>query len=103
MIKQVDNDSKRQQIALLQKKGMKVPQNVDFETFTISPYVIFGQTMEERLKLDNPWKQLYYLMATNRFLNIEAVKDNFIKRITQQHIYGFNCYYNNLSKDIQVI
>lgn len=84
---------------------MKIPENMDFETFTISPYVIFGQTMEERLKLDDPWSQLYFLMATNRFLNAQALSDggNFIKRITQQHVYGFNCYYHNFSKDIEVV
>lgn len=48
------------------KEGKK-PQMM----FTISPYVIFGQNMEKRSKLEYPWESTAPLAATNRFIAID--------------------------------
>jgi hypothetical protein len=65
----------------------------NWKNFGISPYVIFGQTMEERIKIDNPWAYNYYIMGANRFINVDPSNSFSLKKIMTDHIYGFNCYY----------
>ena len=68
--------------------------------FSISPYVIFGDKMEERIELEDPWKNLYKILSFNSFLNCE--KKQTWKSISQDHVYGFNCFMRFLRKQIEV-
>ena len=68
----------------------------------ISPYVIFGEKMEDRAKLLNPWENLYKMMSFNRFLNIDRTKGLSWGNISKNHVYGFNCFVRYLKKEIEV-
>jgi hypothetical protein len=60
--------------------------------FTISPYVIFGQNMEKRSKLEKPWKYTAPIFATNRFVAADEIEGISLSKIWNQHIYGFHCF-----------
>lgn len=59
---------------------------------TISPYVIFGQDMEMRSKLEDPWRYTAPLIGTNRFIAIDPAEGFSLKKIFNQQIFGFNCF-----------
>jgi hypothetical protein len=60
--------------------------------FHISPYVVFGQKMDQRFKLEDPWKKNYLFLASNRFLALPEPGESFSFRKLSNQVFGFNCF-----------
>ena len=58
----------------------------------VSPYVVFGRTMAERLKDAEPWHNLHRL-GSNRFIDLQGG----LLKLTRGHVYGFHCFYEDKS------
>jgi len=58
--------------------------------------------MEDRLKEENPWKNVYRVLSCNRYLYINPKESFNIKNILNNHVYGFQCYIKNLSKGFEI-
>jgi hypothetical protein len=68
--------------------------------FLVSPYVIFGQKMEERKEMDNPWTNCI-AFSSNRFI-YQDPKGMSIRNIMNHQIFGFNCYYTAPAQGYEV-
>jgi hypothetical protein len=96
-IRQIPFKGKMQKIM----EKAKTEENIDedLKRLIISPYVIFGQTMEERGKEELPWKNLYRLASFNRFLYVNP-RESLNWRNLKNQVYGFHCHFTNFSKGI---
>lgn len=83
-------------------KTLKEGQGRPDPMMIISPYVIFGQKMEARAALQDPWKYCHRVLSLNRYIYIDHIKSLSVNDVMNNHIYGFNCYTLYKTKQFKV-
>ena len=70
--------------------------------FTISPYVIFGIDMQERLNDPQPWANKWAFFTSNRYLHITPGEGFNLRKINERQVFGFHCHFTDLGKAYEV-
>jgi hypothetical protein len=59
--------------------------------------------MNERFKSLTPWEGTAPILGLNRYLYINPLEGISWQKITNDHVYGFHCHYQNINKGYQII